>query len=485
MLTRLQVKGFKSLVDADVRFGPFTCVAGANGSGKSNLFDAIRFLSALASHTLADAAAIVCKQRGGRADVRQLFHRAGNDRASRMSFVADMIVPRNAVDDLGQKAEATTTFLRYSLELGDQESGDGFTSGKLEVIREELAHLRQKDAPKHLLFPHNADTWRRGVLHGRRHARHFISTEGSGAGRTIRQHQDGGGGRPMSALARNLPRTVLSAANAAKSPTATVARREMEAWRVLHLEPSALRQADEFSAPAKIGPDGSHLPATLHRLSRRAPRRTCTQIANQLSELVDDVRAIDIDIDDKRELLTLRAEDMDGTLHPAQALSGGALRFLALTILHQDPETLGALCLEEPENGIHPARIPAILNLLADIAVDPMLPPEPGNPLRQVIVNTHSPSVFREAPDDSVVFAKMSEMKDARGRLCKGSAFYCLSDTWRTNAEHPEIMSRGDMLPYFSLAASKETDEGKPPPRRVVDRDDTQLFLPSSSPASA
>lgn len=485
MLTRLQVKGFKSLVDADVRFGPFTCVVGANGSGKSNLFDAIRFLSALASHTLADAAAIVCKQRGGRADVRQLFHRTGNNRSNRMSFVADMIVPRNAVDDLGQKAEATTTFLRYSLDLGCRKSGDGFTPEKLEIIQEELTHLRQKDASKHLLFPHNADIWRRGVLHGRRHARHFISTEGNGASKIIRQHQDGGGGRPMPTSARNLPRTVLSAANAAKSPTATVARREMEAWRVLHLEPSALRQADDFTAPAKIGSDGSHLPATLHRLSRRAPRRTCAQIANQLSELIDGVRAIDIDIDDKRELLTLRAEDMDGTLHPARALSDGTLRFLALTILHQDPKTLGALCLEEPENGIHPARTPTLLNLLADIAVDPMLSPEPGNPLRQVIVNTHSPSIFREAPDDSIIFAKMSEMKDGRGQLCRGSAFYCLSDTWRAKAERPDIMSRGDMLPYFSLAAARETDEEKPPSRRVVDRDDVQLFLLGSIPAPA
>ena len=48
MLTRLKVNGFKNLVDVDVSFGPFTCVAGVNGVGKSNLFDAITFLGALA-----------------------------------------------------------------------------------------------------------------------------------------------------------------------------------------------------------------------------------------------------------------------------------------------------------------------------------------------------------------------------------------------------------------------------------------------------
>ncbi|MBM3262563.1 MAG: AAA family ATPase [candidate division Zixibacteria bacterium] len=56
MLTRLKVSGFKNLVDVEVRFGPFTCIAGANGVGKSNLFDAILFLSALADRSLIEAA---------------------------------------------------------------------------------------------------------------------------------------------------------------------------------------------------------------------------------------------------------------------------------------------------------------------------------------------------------------------------------------------------------------------------------------------
>ncbi len=39
MLTGLKVSGFKNLMDVDIRFSPFTCIAGANGVGKSNLFD--------------------------------------------------------------------------------------------------------------------------------------------------------------------------------------------------------------------------------------------------------------------------------------------------------------------------------------------------------------------------------------------------------------------------------------------------------------
>lgn len=105
MLTRLKVNGFKNLVEADVRFGPFTCIAGANGVGKSNLFDAICFLSALAEQTLVEAARSVRDEDGHTTDIRSLFHRVGEQYASEMSFEAEMIVPPTGIDDLGQEAK--------------------------------------------------------------------------------------------------------------------------------------------------------------------------------------------------------------------------------------------------------------------------------------------------------------------------------------------------------------------------------------------
>ena len=62
MLTRLKIQGFKNLVDVEVRFGPLNVIDGPNGVGKSNLFDAVRFLSLLADHPFVTAASRV---RGG------------------------------------------------------------------------------------------------------------------------------------------------------------------------------------------------------------------------------------------------------------------------------------------------------------------------------------------------------------------------------------------------------------------------------------
>ncbi|MFF2407620.1 AAA family ATPase [Streptomyces sp. NPDC058092] len=74
MLTRLEVHGFKNLLGLSIDFGPFTCIAGENGTGKSNVFDAIQFLSLLADQSMTEAAQEVRGVHGERhRDPRELF----------------------------------------------------------------------------------------------------------------------------------------------------------------------------------------------------------------------------------------------------------------------------------------------------------------------------------------------------------------------------------------------------------------------------
>ena len=494
MLTRLKVTGFKNLADVDVRLGPFTCVVGPNGVGKSNLFDAIRFLSGLAQGTLMEAAAAVRDQDSRTPDVRNLFQRAGDRYVERMSFEAEMLVPRKAVDDLGQEATASITFLRYSLTLRYRETGDNLLPGALEIVEEELVHISQRDALRHLLFPHSVKHWRESVLQGRRTNAPFISTQVEDGDRIIYLHQDGGAGGPLARPAANLPRTVLSAANAAESPTVLVARREMEAWRMLRLEPAALRRPDAFSAPARLAADGSHLPATLYRLAHYASARDgrdplkdgaiagiYDRVAGQLVGLVDDAQEIHVERDEKRELLTLYAGDDGGTLYPAWALSDGTLRLLALAVLGLDSETQGLLCLEEPENGVPPARIPAMLELLIRTAADTRRPVGRDNPLRQVIVNTHSPAVLRKVPEDSVLFVSATETRDKTGTDFKAARFSFLADTWRERGDdRPSVVARDDLLAYLdpALPDDPSVDDAEEGKRQVVDtEDEAQLPL--------
>ncbi|HEX9652645.1 MAG TPA: AAA family ATPase [bacterium] len=481
MITRLKISGFKNLVDVNIKFGPFTCIAGPNAVGKSNLFDAIRFLSYLSNDTLLNAALSIRAEEGKTADVRDLFHRVGNQYDEKMSFEVEMIIPQAGVDDLGQPAEATITFLRYKIEIGYR--SDPILPAALELVTEELEHIKRGEAAKRLRFPHSASAWRNSVLKGRRTAP-FISTSENND-RIIVLSQDGKGGRPKSFLARNLPRTVLSTVNAVESPTALLARREMQSWRLLQLEPSALRQPDNFTTPPGLQADGSHLPATLYYLARNFEKTNgqnsglgaswvYDQVASRLSELIDDVYELTVDRDEKRQILILQIRERDGTTYPGRSLSDGTLRFLALAVLDIDPTAGGVICMEEPENGIHPDRIPAILRLLQDIACNVENPVGPDNPLRQVIVNTHSPVVVSQVPDDSLLVAESKQLlKD--GQRVKGVHFSWLPDTWRAEADDIHPVSRGKLLSYLNPVYPTYTltqEEQQKKSRRVVDRQD-------------
>lgn len=487
MITRLQVDGFKNLVGVDLHFGPFTCIAGANGAGKSNLFDAIRFLGALASRqSLMQAAATVRDNRRA-ADVRSLFNRVGSHCSDQMKFGVEMIVPETAVDELGQPAKASLTFLRYELELGlrdDPETGGPI----LEIRREELLPIKQGEADKLLPFQHKASTWRKSVVRGARRGGPFVSTTEREGRTVIQRHQDSGGkvarpehdggsrGRPIPAPAQSLKRTIVSAASS-ESPTLLCAQREMESWLQLQLEPSALRQPSDFSSTPHLKPNGEGLPATLFRIARssESPEGVYARVANRLAELIRDVREISVERDDKLEQLTLVLTDREGTRHPARSLSDGTLRFLALAVLEMDTEAHGVLCLEEPENGIHPDRITAMLRLLQDISMDVDLAIGPDNPLRQIIINTHSPLVVGECPDDSLVLARGIQSV-ADNRVFSKVSFQGLTQTWR-NSPGLNPISRGQLLAYLApLRLQSETIQSatsaSPGFRRVRDRQD-------------
>jgi predicted ATPase len=474
MLTRLQVKGFKSLWDVDVRFGPFTCIAGPNAVGKSNLFDVIQFLSRLASDPLLEAALSVRAREGANGRIRDLFHRWKDASAKNISIAAEMIIPQEGIDDLGQKARATITTVKYSLEI-EFSGSEGFTeAGMMRLISEELVPLPKGDATSTIQFPNNLD-WRNSVVTGRRNqGAPFISTNPQ---KEIELHQDGKSGRSRRHLIASLPRTVLSKVNALESPTALLVKKEMESWKLLQLEPSALRLPDSFLTSPGLLANGAHMPRTLFELARNngMNKAVYERVAGRLTNLLDDIKALAIDKDDKRELFTLQIMNKDGTLFDARSLSDGTLRFLALATVAEDPTSLGVICLEEPENGIQPGRITAILKLLKAIACDPFLPSGEDNPLRQVIINTHSPLVVKLLNDNDLLLAT-SEQRLVEKRRIQTTSFTFLSNTWRdkkkTDADFPTVV-KGKLLDYLNPIPSGEPGPQKNAgirERRVIDR---------------
>lgn len=115
-------------------------------------------------------------------------------------------------------------------------------------------------------------------------------------------------------------------------------------------------------------------------------------ISRQLKTFLPDYTEVDVINDQANKQFVITLKNESGKEFTSRVLSEGTLRLLTLCILLYDNNYQGLLCFEEPENGIHPFRIKSMVELLNLLATDFE---EPDEPLRQVIVNTHSPVLLK------------------------------------------------------------------------------------------
>jgi len=456
MLLRLRVRRFKNLKDVDIRFGPLTCFVGVNGVGKSNVLDAIQFLRALTEHDMQEAARRVRSPVSGEFGLQDLFF--GGDVDQPMSFVVDMLVPKRVVDDFGREAKPATTLLRYEVEFG-------YVQGaipRLVLNREVLMPMKAGKAKALIGFDH-LPIFRRSVVCATRRKGPFISTSKDNEQEMaeIKLHQDGGSRGQAFSPGRS-PRTVVGGTNAAEYPTVLAARREMSSWQTIQLEPSVIRTPDHIGGATRVDEHGGHVAAALDRLVTNELRdneqseesvqnlenaqdnvgRTLGEVTNRLATLVEEVRDIQVDRDDARQQLMIvaRLRGCKEMLGP-RSLSDGTLRFLALVTMLVDPESVSVLCMEEPENGMHPKSVPSMVRLLEDFAVDPKEEVGSDNPLRQMIVNTHSPDVVRQLGDDDVLFVDHVDTKQGRHAIVSA-----VEGTWRSDMSTVPLQRIADFI---------------------------------------
>lgn len=398
-------------------------------------------------------------------DPRELFWNGFSATERVMSFAVEMIVPRVVEDDLGAITEVKTTFLRYELGLGYEEPHGPAGVGRLILTHEQLSHINKGEARKHLRFPHSAKEFRDTVVTNERRAGLFLSTGEKDGMTVINMHGDGGSsGKPSPRAAHKTGRTILSTVNVKDYPTILAARREMESWQQLALEPSSLRKPNGYNDPKHLASDGNYLAATLYRIAadsesaedERSGADLYSRVATRLSELIGiDVDTIEVELDPVREVFTLFLTERGGLRLPARALSEGTLRFLALCVLLEDPSFTGVICLEEPENGIHPANLPSIVELVRDIAVDVDEAPGDDNPFRQVIINTHSPGVIQLCAPEDLIMADVRRTRSVEGTPVRALRCMPYKGSWRVIGQEPSF-EKGDLIPYLTAPSGAQ-----------------------------
>jgi len=382
MITYLKINGFKSFHNFEMEFTPFTVIAGANASGKSNLFDALTLLS-----RLAETDSIKREFGRQRGEFIELFTQYGDENyAKEIEFTVEMLVNKKVKDAWGNEGKLKYTRLRYELSIKRYTNTSGIE--ELTVSKENLIKLNHQEDNWIKIIPKKAlEYWRPKVVTGKRGIP-YIQTEIENGLPVILVSQDGTTGNKRRFPLGNATRTVLSSFDTIDFPHVLAAKEEMKSWKFLQLNPEDLRQAtSKNNGEDVISISGKNLAAALYRI-KQEDKFNLVDISRKLNSFLPNFIEVDVIDDKENKQYLIKLKDKDKKEFSSRVLSEGTLRILALCILEFDDKHTGLLCFEEPENGIHPFRIKAMTELLKDLSVDF---DEIETPLRQVIVNSHSP----------------------------------------------------------------------------------------------
>jgi len=392
VLTRIEIDGFKSFRDFTLDVPPFLVVLGRNAAGKSNFFDALHFLRLLADRPVRDAALDI------RGELAELFHRhVDGTLMRRMSFAVEVLLDRTVTDPFGETAEVRHSRVRYETTI--ELRGDGL--GLRPFVVQETASLIRKEDDR-WMDRFGKDLRPRLAAYSSRSPQ-LLQTVGSETGQPWFQIFPGFLGKPRQLPAGKAEATVLSSLTTVyEYPLLFALKRELQSWRLLHLDPAALRSPDSYDGPDTLSVNGAHLANTLRRIGAETgtedrPDGLLNDLAADLAAVVPEVVSVRLTENDAQRQRQVEVVTRNEAPFSARVASDGTLRALALLAAAYDPRGGGLICFEEPENGIYPQRLARFvrhLRRLVQRSLDARHDDE-GAPLTQLILSSHHPATLR------------------------------------------------------------------------------------------
>lgn len=208
------------------------------------------------------------------------------------------------------------------------------------------------------------------------------------------------------------------------------ARFFMRRAQLLRLDPDALREPSPLIA-GHLGSTGASFKdergrglAGVYDVILNQDVAGFLAIQERVRALFPGVKAIGLE-NVSTSTKVLKAQMASGEWIPARFLSEGLLYYLAFAAL-QNIKLPAVFLVEEPENGLHPARIAEVMRILREISK-----------VAQVLIATHSPLVVNELQPDEVSIVtrkpdtgtKVTRLKDTPDFEAR-SKVYALGELW-------------------------------------------------------
>ncbi|HEY5412658.1 MAG TPA: AAA family ATPase [Caulobacteraceae bacterium] len=403
MLTRIEIDGFKTFERFSLDLRPFTAIVGPNASGKSNLFDALRFLSRLAQ---VDIRTAMQELRGL---PEELFRQTAAGTANDMAFAVEVLLERTGTDAFGRKYQISAQRLRYELKLELRRDAEGVPRS-VQVAYERCTPLATK--------AETADYLKGLKISYRGTANPFIRVSEEGDAIEIKQDGPQKHGRPVRLSLTEASRTALSTVTTAEFPHLHALREALIGLRFLEINPKAARSSNDRFEDRELKADASNLAAVLARLKEETandtrPEGVLSDIAADLAALNPSIRRLEVDNDPQQRQFSYSLSFTDSLNFSSRVISDGTVRLLALLTVLDDPSRRGTLCFEEPENGVHEGRVPMLIQFLRQAA---QVEGEGNSQPFQILLNTHSPKVMAALQDEEIVAADSVMTIDAETR---------------------------------------------------------------------
>ncbi|MCX6594259.1 MAG: AAA family ATPase [Acidobacteria bacterium] len=388
-LKSLTIRNFKALQSVQLKnIPPFMVVVGANGTGKSTLFDVFGFLRDALTGNVRQA----LDARGRFAEVVTRGHEAE-------SIMLELQVKLQIAD--------RPRLVTYHLEIGIEQ-------GRPVILLEFLRYKRGA---------HGAPFY-------------FLKFE-RGSGFAIRNEEDFN--KPDEDLEREEQQlespdilAIKGLGQFQRFPAASALRQLLENWHVSDFHISAARGRKEATGITEhLSESGENLPRVAQHLYENH-QGIFRQILQRMEERVPGIKGVEPQLTDDGYLILRFRDGTFKTPFLDRYVSDGTIKMFAYLVLLHDPKPHPLLCIEEPENQLYPTLMGELAEEFRDYS-------QRGG---QVMVSTHSPDLLnairleevywlvknnglteiRRAQDDAQV-RKYMEDGDKMGQLWKQGFF--------------------------------------------------------------